>query len=105
MELKDFVKNTILDIVNGVREAQEEDTSGASIVPRKLQTSNHSFGEEQTLHFDIAIEEISTKSGGGKVGVSTAGLNGELARKRGKDKTETSRVQFDIQIRFKASDY
>ena len=31
MELKDFVKRTILDILEGVKEAQDENTTGARI--------------------------------------------------------------------------
>ncbi len=46
MELKDFVKNTILDIVSGVKEAQAADTSGAIIVSPKSQTEYH-YGEDK----------------------------------------------------------
>ena len=97
MELKDFVKNTILDIMNGVKEAQDADTSGAMIIP----PLHGNYGRNETLRFDIAIEELNKDSGGGKIGVSVGGLvtvdgGGENAI----DKTESSRVQFEIQVRF-----
>ena len=97
MELKDFVKNTILDIVNGVKEAQDSDTSGAIIVP----PFHGNFGINEVLRFDIAIEELNKDSGGGKIGVSVGGLvrvdgGGENAT----GKTESSRIQFEIQVRF-----
>ena len=100
MELKDFVKNTILDIVNGVREAQKEDTSGALIVVPNGDISSR-YGREETLCFDIAIEDISQDSGGGKVGVSAGHLlKAEAGGETASEKTESSRVQFKVQIQF-----
>lgn len=101
MELKDFVTNTILDIVNGVREAQERDGSGAEIVPPFTQGK----GKTETLKFDIAIEDISQDSGGGKVGVSAGGLlKAEVGGTTAGGKTESSRVQFELQVRFPSWD-
>ncbi len=100
MELKDFVKNTILDIVSGVKEAQAADTSGAIIVSPKSQTEYH-YGEKTKLRFDIAIEGSSTNSDGGKVGVSAARIFvGEIGGENQKSSSESSRVQFEIEIQF-----
>lgn len=98
MELKDFVKNAILDIVNGVKEAQEADTSGAIIVSPKSSTEYH-YGEKTKLRFDIAIEGSSKNSDGGKIGVSAARIFvGEIGGENQKSSSESSRVQFEVEI-------
>lgn len=100
MELKDFVKNAILDIVNGVKEAQEEDTSGAMIVTPQYRP----FGQNEAVRFDIAIEDISKDSSGGKIGVSAGGLlKGNIGGENATGKTESSRIQFEIHICFPCS--
>lgn len=98
MELKDFVKNTLLDIVNGVKEAQIENQSGSMIVPQE----NHpNSGRTETVHFDVAIEASNKNSEGGKAGVSVAGfLSGGVAGETMSGESRVSRVQFDLRVRF-----
>lgn len=102
MELKEFVKSAILDIVNGVKEAQEANASGAIIIPN-FGSSKH--GKAETIHFDMAVEASTKNEECGKAGVSIAGLfSGGIGDETTNSENRISRVVFDMQLRFPGGD-
>lgn len=61
MDLKDFVKNALHDIVVAVEEAREGST-------RDMHLSSHKESN-QTVEFDIAVAVEDVKGGQGKAGI------------------------------------
>ena len=100
MELKDFVKETLISVVGGVKEAQNVlagmNTNESIKVGQFSIQSWDSNDEGRFISFDVAVTTTSEKSGkteaGGKVLVANANIGGEL-----KHSTENiSRVKFKV---------
>ena len=95
MELKDFVRDTLLDIVQGVKEAQDVcSAEGAIISPRDAGIPGSRVNIKGKIHhvqivdFEAVLGEESTEeskmSGKGKIAVllSNIGIGGELSNKQ-----------------------
>jgi hypothetical protein len=116
MELKDFIKETLCDIIRGLREAQEVEGVGSFISPRgagggRQQPARAHFPENRgvsqssdgqitttVIEFDLAVaaESSQTESGKGelKVAVLNAGIEGETTNKN----AAANRVKFAIPV-------
>ncbi len=109
MKLKDFVKTTLVEIVEGVKEAQEvvaHTFSGAMINPpiesneTAKRTGTHVYLQSQVrdVDFDVAVaarEEVGMKPGGGiSIVVLKAGVEGELSY----ENTAVNRIRFKVPI-------
>ena len=111
VELKDFIKEGLLAIVRGIREAQAAEDVGAFIVPGQpglgalievppnngvFRTGNNTF--TTVAEFDVAVTAESGQTSGGKGGlkiwVVNAGISGENSNKAG----SVSRIEFSISI-------
>jgi len=101
MEIKDFVSESLKQIIDGIKEAQEHASKeGASINPIEKQTNPTSMTitEPQTIEFDLAVtvaEGGQAKSGFGiVVGAFVAGTQAQV---EGKYST-VSRIKFSIPL-------
>lgn len=98
MELKDFVKNTLLDIIEGVREAQESNTTNADIGRPYYQASKQEAWTN--VHFDVAVTTDTKADAKGIVVVSAAMLGaGKLGLGVKSESSKVSRICFDIDVR------
>ncbi|WP_339862484.1 hypothetical protein [Paremcibacter congregatus] len=91
MKLKEFVKMTLLDITEGVSEAQQ--TSPSWIAPGRVE------GEKVTLPQHVSFEVVVTtnKEGGGSISVLS------MAEIKAEGKTEQlNRITFDVPVYFQA---
>lgn len=79
MELKEFVKNTLTQIAEGVQEAINEADGKGYVVSPTLGT-----GKECTIHFDLAIE--SEQDGRANIKVLSGNVKERIA----------NRVTFDV---------
>lgn len=118
MDLKEFVKESIVQISKGILEANEElrDTEGlvnpSSLIPEEnttptvYRTGSPLYDYENvtrlahTVNFDVAISaERGQNSGGGlKLSIASFGINGE-SKSSVNDKL-VSRIQFNIPVIF-----
>ncbi len=109
MKLRDFVKTTLIEIVEGVMEAQQlvaHTFSGAMINPpiesneTAKRTGTHVYIQSQIkdVDFDVAVaarEEASMKPGGGiSIVVLKAGVEGEVSY----ENTAVNRIRFKVPI-------
>ena len=110
MKLKNFVKNTLVEISEGIKEAQNElDTtnSGTEINPKSLKRNNTDYSinndgyiKIQEIDFDIAVivnKDTEDKAG---IGVLTSIINAGATTKEGNTNTETHRIKFKVPIKF-----
>lgn len=108
MDLKDFVSETLVQIVSGVVDAQaRSEELGAKISPRLTGGANyavqHGFlaaegGATQVVQFDVALtvkEGTGTKGGIGIVaGVISLGSTGQTSE----ENSSVSRVKFGVPV-------
>ncbi len=109
MELKEFVKTTLVEIVGGVEEAQKvvaHTFSGAMINPpiesneTAKRTGTHVYIQSQVkdVDFDVAVaarEEAGMKPGVGiSIVVLKAGVEGEVSY----ENTAVNRIRFKVPI-------
>ena len=91
MELKEFIKTVLKDVIEAVEESREEIKIG-TICPDV---------HNQQVEFDIAVSTENTVQGGGKAKVNVMGLV-EVGGDAGKAVTNTnvSRIKFHVSIAF-----
>lgn len=105
MELKDFIKQTLTEITNGVKEAQEEiKDSGAYINPGgfhrgenlDLEYANQ-FRHVQKVKMSVAVNAVENSEIKGKAGIISVlslGVSGKVSDVN----TVTNRIEFEIPI-------
>jgi hypothetical protein len=102
MDLKDFVKQTLLDVFEAVREAGEEVSEKRRGAVAPLWGGiEHVSNHEQAIKFDVAVTAGDTKSAGGGGKIKVLGIF-ELDGKGGvqSQTREVSRVSFSIPVAF-----
>lgn len=116
MDLKDFVSDTLVSIVDGIKDAQgKADGIGASINPGGLMRNtdsvennaiwdNRTNNYAQTVSFDVAVTAEDSAQGGAKVKVLSGILGGDLGGTKGSKNILASRVQFSVPVLFPAQD-
>lgn len=110
MELKDFIKQVLSDIAEGITEAQTEDQTTAWIVPtyiigssvNKVKT-NKGYVPVCNIDFDVAVtSETNTKSSDGITGgikvVELFHVGGKSQEESSAIQQNVSRVKFSIPI-------
>jgi hypothetical protein len=108
MELRDFIKQSRVDLLGGIRDAQEDEKLGAFVVPSG--TGNFgSFAEDRgikhtgrmltgVVQFDIAVTVETSKIKTGKGGLAIKILEAGMSRERSARNTEASRIQFSVPL-------
>jgi len=107
LDLKDFVRESIVQIVEGIKEAQEKTKGSGAVVnpeltsqtgdriPRVLPPGRQYNPPAQLLEFDVAVSTTDEKTAEGRIAVLSAvgvGLKGLL--KRGTE--SASRIKFGV---------
>lgn len=105
MELKDFIKESIMNIVDGVTEAQELiKAKGAEINPRKVQFKEngqynyYNSGKPQYIEFDVGLTSIQKAGSSEGIGVFLGSINLGKKNDDGTENTATSRIKFSIPL-------
>jgi len=112
MDLKEFVSETLVSIVDGIKDAQDKSGElGAAINPGGLMRNttsvennavwdNRDNNYAQPVTFDIAITAEDSAHGGAKVKVLSGIFGGELGGEKGSKNVLASRVQFSVPVLF-----
>lgn len=109
MKLQDFVKESLLEIINGVRMAQAENRTNAAINPGNLRLGDdmkhsrlYDFDSKSLLsnvEFDVAVTaETSTETKGG-IGVFAGAIGVGTQGQSDAKKVSLSRIKFTVPIR------
>lgn len=105
MELKDFIRETITQIVDGVVEAQASiGCHGAEINPRRVQFKEagqynyHNSGKPQMVEFDVGLTSIQKKGSAEGVGVFLGSISLGKKNDEGTEHTAVSRIRFSLPV-------
>lgn len=102
MELHEFVRETLVQIINGIVEAQNNETvrnNNASIVPYGVSSSDLKTANRE-IEFDVVVTaqtESSTKAG---LGIFVGGLGIGTQGKLGANDSLENRVKFSVPVLF-----
>lgn len=102
MNLKDFVAQTLVDIIDGVKEAQGR-TSEGQIVPYVVKTFTaveHGVSEIQTVAFEVSVRAEEKKGSEAHIGVVTALVGGGVRGESGKSDGHVATLSFKVPVRF-----
>lgn len=99
MELQEFVKDTLLAIMNGVIEAQASEFPDDGSIGHNTETSDYVQMEE--VRFTVALGETTSGGKGAKIGVALpmVGDVGASGNKK-REVSSTTNVSFSVPIRY-----
>jgi hypothetical protein len=117
MELKDFVKSVIVELVTGLSEANDAvRPSGAIVNPANVFPLKEEFGHlyghigetkmRRAVHkidFDVAVTAAEGKETKGGIGIAVATLGLGASGKSDSTQSTTSRIQFSVPIAYAES--
>lgn len=107
MELKEFIKTALIDIVEAIEQAKLELYSRADYICPLINPHDsnnfkvartHSGMYYQEIEFDIAVTAESTTSSGGKAGLKVLGLEAKLGNDLVSNSTSVSRIKFHVPL-------
>ncbi|MGD0078045.1 MAG: trypco2 family protein [Sedimentisphaerales bacterium] len=87
MQLKEFVSETIKQIIEGVKDAQQAaQTKGAVVVPYSQ--------VEEKIEFDVAVTAVEGTETSGKAGISVWSIGAGVSGKSESSTSTLSRIKF-----------
>jgi len=107
MELNEFVKTVLSQIVSGIRKAQEIKGVGAFIVPSGIGSHDYAAHPRVSIKarisstivdFDIAVTAEEGKSASGGGGLKVAGIGAKIEGGSSSKDVRVSRIQFAVPI-------
>ena len=100
MELRTFIKTAILDILNGVTDAQAEAKSGKVVPNIPTSTKSKELGRTkfQVIDFDILVKVDESKGTEGKLGVVNAFVGAGISGKSSNANTSSTSLKFKIPV-------
>jgi hypothetical protein len=91
MDVKEFISDTLKQIIDGVKDAQAYATGkDAVVVPY--------YGNRQNIDFDIAVTVVEGKETGGKAGISVWSIGAGVSGKSESSSSTASRIKFEIPV-------
>lgn len=97
MELSQFVRESLSQIIKGVGEARQSQNPDSGVInpkpPDRVSAVVH-------VRFDVSIVTTDTKEGGGKLSVVAANMAGKISS----ENTSTSRIQFVVPVELPSTD-
>ena len=91
MDIKEFVAETLSQIVDGVVDAQQRTSEKkAAIVPYNKY--------DQKVCFDVAVTVVENKETTGKAGITVWSIGGGVSGKSETSRSTVSRIKFEIPI-------
>lgn len=106
MELEDFISETLRQIIDGVKGAQEHaKEQGAKVNPIYVQTGHSTYAVEvstqapiQFVDFDVAVTETKGKEAKGGIGVFFGGVGIGAKGTSDASNQSTNRIRFTIPV-------
>lgn len=102
MNLKDFVSQTLVDIMDGVKDAQAR-TSPGQVIPYVVKTFEaveHGVSEIQTVMFQVSVRAEEKKGSEVRISVVTALVGGGVKGESSQSDGHTATLTFKVPVRF-----
>jgi hypothetical protein len=91
MDIKEFIAETLKQIIDGVVDAQKyAKNKNAVIVPW--------HDSQKVVDFDVAVTVADSKETGGKAGISVWSIGANINRTSECSSSTTSRIRFEIPV-------
>ena len=107
MELKEFISNTLVQLVEGIADAQDKANKvGALINPAGLQapkvgtTMTHNGERLEEVEFDLALTVDEGKGNKGRISIHSAAVNIGTAEQSESRNTAVNHVRFRVAVLF-----
>jgi hypothetical protein len=109
MELKDFIKNTLVQVSKGIEEAKQElgDTKKFQTIinphlpgVESLAEENGQYKKVQDIEFDIALVVEQKQEGKAGIGVLASVIKAGVSHTDGNTNSETHRIKFSVPVKF-----
>ncbi|MEJ8591487.1 hypothetical protein JSO54_09595 [Riemerella anatipestifer] len=106
MELKEFISETLLQITQGVCEAQKQTKElGGVVNPSEVYSDNFvkaSIKDQQRIvqiiDFEVGLTSSSEKNNNKGIGVALGSLKGGLGTSKGENETTDTKIKFQIPL-------
>jgi hypothetical protein len=99
MELKDFIKTTLLELAQGINEAGKElDGQKIAVTNTTLRAQGH--GDYGFIDFDLAVEVKNSKKASGGGGFKVAIAEATIGKSGETTSSSTSRIKFTLEASF-----
>lgn len=109
MELRDFIKTTLLEIVNAVEDVKNElkEKNRDNICPpppaddknaAKMHADAFSGRYYQNVEFDVAVSAEDSRAANGKLGVKVLSIEANIGGNSMSNNLITSRIKFHVPI-------
>ena len=101
MELKEFVSKTIIEIFEGVKDAQEKSKGlNARVNPfEDIDSSNGIYtGKRNEIHFEVLLSELSNNESKGGIGVFLGNFGIGANEKTGNENTLNTKIKFSVEV-------
>ena len=107
MDLDEFIKTALVQVVSGIRSAQEVDGVGAFVVPggdgghkypNNARVASNARLKSTIIDFDVAVTVENADKTSGSGGLKVAGIGADLKGETTSKDTKVSRIQFGIPI-------
>jgi hypothetical protein len=107
MELKTFIKQSLLEIAGAIKEVNEDTTTNMIVNPTNVSSSNgtkivevikNSYVEIQDIKFDIAVTISGNIKGEAGASINVAGLKIGGSGEATDEHEKVSRIQFSIPV-------
>jgi hypothetical protein len=105
MELRDFIKEALKDIMGGVADAQNEISSG-SIVPRtsdSFQSVETGISNIQPIQFEVTVSTGEKSGSEAKLSVVAAVIGGNVKGDSSNSSGHVARLAFKVPVKFSPS--
>jgi hypothetical protein len=102
MELRTFTKKTILDLIGGVTDAQQEapDDCVVPSVSNTFKSVETGISDLQGVEFEVVVRAEQTKGSEAKLTVLTSIIGGGVKGQSGEEAGHTATLRFKVPIRF-----
>ena len=101
MELRTFIKATLLDILHGVEDAQKEAPFGCiapSDITKSLDAVSRKVSHLQPVDFEVSVRADESKESGAKIGVVGSLLGGGVHGEKTQGNETASILRFSVPI-------
>ncbi|MEO0415368.1 MAG: hypothetical protein AAF226_10500 [Verrucomicrobiota bacterium] len=101
MELREFIKQSLLDIIGGVEDAQQEAPKGTiapNEITRNMAAVQHRVSHLQPVDFQVAVTVDESAKVGAKIGVLSGIFGASVAGDESEAKQSGTTLKFTIPI-------